>query len=143
MECTIRWLGEETMSFVAETGSGHSFVMDTALQSGGRNLGPRPMESLLSGAIACTAYDVVSHLKENSQDVWSFKVGVTAERSEENPKVFTKIHIEFIIFGNAIDENIVTKAIELSKTMYGSGYKMLSLTANITESFEILKTIKK
>ena len=137
MECNIRWLGKETMSFVAESGSGHSFIMDTAVEGGGRNLGPRPMETILSGAAACTAYDILSHLKMNNQNVEGCKVSVSADRAKTDPKVFKKIHMHFIIEGTNIDEEEVKMGIELSKSKYGSGYKILSLTAKITETYEV------
>ena len=137
MECNIRWLGKETMSFVAESGSGHSFVMDTAEEGGGRNLGPRPMETILSGVAACTTYDVLTHLKIKEQQVEGCKVSINAERAETDPKIFKKIHMHFTVEGTKIDEKEVSNAIELSKLKYGSGYKMLSLSASMTESFEI------
>ena len=137
MECNIHWLGKETMTFIAESGSGHSFVMDTAVEGGGRNLGPRPMETILSGATACTAYDVLSHLKMKDQNVEGCKIHVNANRAKTDPKVFNNIHMHLIIEGTNIDEEEVKKGINLSKSKYGSGYKMLSLTAIITESYEI------
>ena len=137
MECNIRWLGRETMSFIAESGSGHSFVMDTSEEGGGRNLGPRPMETILSGVVACTTYDVLNHLKIKKQEVEGCKVRVNAERAETDPKIFKKIHMHFIIEGTKIDEALVTNAIEISKSKFGSGYKMMSFSALMTETFEI------
>lgn len=137
MECNIRWLGRETMSFIAESGSGHSFVMDTSEEGGGRNLGPRPMETILSGVVACTTYDVLNHLKIKKQEVEVCKVRVNAERAETDPKIFKKIHMHFIIEGTKIDETLVTNAIEISKSKFGSGYKMMSFSALMTETFEI------
>jgi putative redox protein len=128
------------MSFVAESGSGHSFVMDTAVEGGGRNIGPRPMETLLSGAIACTAYDVLSHLKTNTQNIEGCKVIVNAQRATTDPKVFIRVHMHFVIEGQNIEKNLVDRAIHLSRTKYGSGYRILSLTAEMTESYEINDT---
>ena len=142
MECNIRWLGKETMSFVAESGSGHSFVMDTSTDGGGRNLGPRPMETVLSGAIACTVYDVLSYLKSEGQKVEGCKAITKAQRSTTHPKVFTKIHIHFVIDGINVKEKYVKKAIDLSKSTYGSGYKMLSLSAEIEDTFEVNNQMK-
>ena len=102
MECNIRWLGRETMSFIAESGSGHSFVMDTSEEGGGRNLGPRPMETILSGVVACTTYDVLNHLRIKKQEVDGCKVKVNAERAETDPKIFKKIHMHFIIEGTKL-----------------------------------------
>jgi putative redox protein len=111
--------------------------MDVAPEGGGRNLGPRPMETILSGATACTAYDVLTHLKKKKQNVHSCNISVNAHRAITDPKVFEKIHIHFLIYGADIDENLVKKAIHLSKTKLGSGYKMLSYSAEITESYQI------
>ncbi|MFZ9102720.1 MAG: OsmC family protein, partial [Burkholderiaceae bacterium] len=86
METLIRWTGSDTMSFVAETGSGHAFVMDGAPDGGGRNLGPRPMEVVLSGSAACTAYDVVLILRKSGMDIQGCTVSAQAERAETDPK---------------------------------------------------------
>jgi len=137
MECDIRWLGKETMSFIAESGSGHSFVMDTAKEGGGRNLGPRPMEAILSGVVACSTYDVLTYLRIKEQEIDGCRVKVNAERAETDPKIFKKIHMHFIIEGTKIDETLVTNAIEISKSKFGSGYKMMSFSALMTETFEI------
>lgn len=139
MNCTIRWAGGETMSFIAETGSGHSFVMDGAPEGGGRNLGPRPMETVLSGAAACTAYDVVLILRKSGQDIFGCEVVTTSERAETDPKVFTKIHLLFRITGRDLKANLVERAINLSHTKYCSATKMLGATAEITHSYELLE----
>jgi putative redox protein len=139
MECTIRWAGPETMSFIAETGSGHSFVMDGAPEGGGRNLGPRPMETVLAGSAACTAYDVVLILKKSGLDVRACEVITTSERAETDPKVFTKIHLLFRIRGRQLKPNLVERAITLSHTKYCSATKMLGMTAEITHSYELVE----
>lgn len=138
MECTIRWAGPETMSFIAETGSGHSFVMDGAPEGGGRNLGPRPMETVLAGSAACTAYDVVLILRKSGLDVRGCEVKTTSERAETDPKVFTKIHLLFRIRGRDLKPNLVERAITLSHTKYCSATKMLGMTAEITHSYELI-----
>ncbi|MBU3725757.1 MAG: peroxiredoxin [Burkholderiaceae bacterium] len=138
MECTIRWAGPETMSFIAETGSGHSFVMDGAPEGGGRNLGPRPMETVLAGAAAFTAYDVVLILRKSGLDVRGCEVKTTSERAETDPKVFTKIHLLFRIRGRDLKPNLVERAITLSHTKYCSATKMLGVTAEITHSYELI-----
>src|SRR6187549_367107 len=102
MECTVSWLGPDGpsgMSFVAETGSGHLIAMDGAPDGGGRNLAPRPMETLLAGTAGCTAYDVVLILKRSRQAVSGCQVQVKAERATEDPKVFTQIHLHFLVTG--------------------------------------------
>ena len=139
MNCTIRWAGGETMSFIAETGSGHSFVMDGAPEGGGRNLGPRPMETVLSGAAACTAYDVVLILRKSGQDIIACEVVTSSERAETDPKVFTKIHLLFRITGRDLKANLVERAIHLSHTKYCSATKMLGATAEITHSYELIE----
>jgi putative redox protein len=139
MECTVRWAGPDTMSFIAETGSGHSFVMDGAPEGGGRNLGPRPMETLLSGAVACTAYDVVLILRKSGMDIRYCQVATTSERAETDPKVFTKIHMVFKISGRSLKPNLVERAINLSHDKYCSATKMLGLTAQITHSVELIE----
>lgn len=139
MECTIRWAGPDTMSFIAETGSGHSFVMDGAPEGGGRNLGPRPMEALLSGAAACTAYDVVLILKKSGMDIRGCEVLTTSERAETDPKVFTKIHMLFKIRGRGLKSNLIERAINLSHTKYCSATKMLEITAEITQSYDLIE----
>ena len=139
MECTIRWAGPETMSFIAETGSGHSFVMDGAPEGGGRNLGPRPMETVLAGSAACTAYDVVLILKKSGLDVRACEVITTSERAETDPKVFTKIHLLFRIRGRQLKPNLVERAIHLSHSKYCSATKMLGMTAEITHDYELIE----
>ncbi|MGA1694403.1 MAG: OsmC family protein [Burkholderiaceae bacterium] len=139
MQTTVRWTGPETMSFVAETGSGHAFVMDGAPEGGGRNLGPRPMEVVLSGSAACTAYDVVLILVKSGQDLRHCEVDTQSERAETDPKVFTKIHLNFKLRGKGLKESLVQRAISLSHEKYCSATKMLGLTAEITHSYEIIE----
>jgi putative redox protein len=127
------------MSFIAETGSGHSFVMDGAPEGGGRNLGPRPMETVLSGSAACTAYDVVLILVKSGLDIRGCEVQTTSERAETDPKVFTKIHMLFRIRGKNLKGNLVERAINLSHSKYCSATKMLGLTAEITHSYELIE----
>ena len=138
MECNVRWSGEG-MTFLAETGSNHVVVMDGAPDGGGRNLAPRPMEMVLVGTAGCTAYDVVVILKKSGQDVTGCEVKVTAERAETDPKVFTKIHLHFVMRGRALKKNLVEHAIRLSHEKYCSATIMLSKTAQITKDFEIVE----
>ncbi|MDP4669468.1 MAG: OsmC family protein [Burkholderiaceae bacterium] len=139
MDCTIRWAGSDTMSFIAETGSGHSFVMDGAPEGGGRNLGPRPMETVLSGAAACTAYDVVLILRKSGLKILGCEVITTSERAQTDPKVFTKIHLHFRITGIDLKASLVERAISLSQSKYCSATKMLGATAEITHAYELLE----
>ena len=139
MECTVRWIGPEGMSFVAESESGHAFVMDGAPEGGGRNLGPRPMETVLAGTGGCTAYDVVVILKKSGQKVSGCEVRLSAERAETDPKVFTKIHMHFVVRGKELKPSMVESAIKLSHNKYCSASAMLGKTAAITHDYEIVE----
>ncbi len=138
MECKIKWI-EGGMSFVAETGSGHAVVMDGAPEAGGRNLAPRPMEMLLAGAGGCTAFDVVMILKKGRHAIAGCEVSLQAERAETDPKVFTKLHLHFVVKGKQLKAEAVARAIELSKEKYCSASIMLGKTAEITHDFEIIE----
>lgn len=135
METTVRWLSP--MEFVVETGSGHALILDGSEEFGGRNLGPRPMEMLLAGLGGCTNFDVILMLKKSRQKVTDCEVKVTATRAENEPKVFTKIHVHFIVSGHDIDEKKVKRAIDLSAEKYCSASIMLGATAEITHDYEI------
>lgn len=139
MECTVRWGGlDGGMTFVAETGSGHALVMDGAPDGGGRNLGPRPMETVLAGTGACTAYDVVLILKKSRQDVRGCQVNLSAERAETEPKVFTRIHMHFVVRGRNLKPAAVERAVRLSHEKYCSASAMLVKTAEMTVTHEIV-----
>lgn len=135
MECTVRW--HDGMSFVAETGSGHIIAMDGPPDAGGRNLAPRPMETVLAGTGGCTAFDVVMILKRSRQEVSDCEVRLTAERAETDPKVFVKIHMHFVVSGRNLKPERVEQAIKLSAEKYCSASIMLSKTAEISHSWEI------
>jgi putative redox protein len=137
MECTVSWVPGTGMGLIAETGSGHVLMMDGAPEGGGRNLAPRPMETVLAGTAGCTAYDVVLILQRGRHDVRSCKVVVTSERATTDPKVFTKIHMHFAVAGPALTEEAVGRAIRLSHEKYCSASIMLAKTAQITTSFAI------
>jgi len=127
------------MTFVGESGSGHAVVMDGAPEHGGRNLGVRPMEMLLLGLGGCTAFDVVKILNKSRQDIVDCEVLIDSERADEVPKVFTRIHIHFVVSGNNLDAAKVEKAVNLSADKYCSASEMLARTANITHDFEIVE----
>lgn len=137
MDCTVRWSGEG-MSFIAETGSGHLLAMDGAPDGGGRNLAPRPMETVLAGAGGCTAYDVVVILKKSGQDVTGCDVRLEAERASTDPKVFTRIHYRFRVRGRNLKKNVVEQAVRLSHEKYCSATAILAKTAEITRDIEIV-----
>ena len=139
MDCTIRWTGGEGMTFLAETGSNHVVAMDGAPDGGGRNLAPRPMEMVLVGTGGCTAYDVVVILRKSGQAVTGCEVQLTSERAETDPKVFTKIHMHFVVRGKGLKRNVVEHAIRLSHEKYCSASIMLGKTAEITTGFEIVE----
>lgn len=139
MECTINWLPQSGMGFVAETGSGHLVTMDGASDGGGRNLAPRPMETVLAGTGGCTAYDVVLILKRGRHDVRGCQVVVKAERAESDPKVFTAIRMHFVVSGRGLAPEAVERAIALSHEKYCSASIMLGKTAEIATSFETVE----
>lgn len=137
MECTVRWVADAGMVMLAETGSGHVVVMDGAPEGGGRNLAPRPMETLLAGAGGCTAYDVVLILRRGRHQVSGCTVKMTAERADTDPKVFTAMNLHFVVTGRALPSLAVERAIALSHEKYCSATAMLGRTATITTSFEV------
>ena len=132
------------MTFVAQTGSGHTLLMDGAPdeakpENGGANLAPRPMETVLAGTGGCTAYDVVLILKRGRLDVRGCVVKLTSERAPMDPKVFTKIHMHFTVKGKGLTVSAVERAIAMSHDKYCSATIMLGRTAEITTSFEVLE----
>lgn len=138
MECKVKWTGEG-MSFLAETGSNHVVVMDGALEAGGRNIAPRPMELLLAGTGGCSAYDVVLILRKGRQAVSGCEVYLQAQRADSDPRVFTRIHMHFRVSGKQLKKELVARAIKLSKEKYCSASIMLGKTAEITYDFEIIE----
>lgn len=139
MECTINWMAASGMAFVAETGSGHLITMDGAPDGGGRNLAARPMETVLAGTGGCTAYDVVLILKRGRHDVQGCQVKIQADRAETDPKVFTKIHMHFIVTGKGLPQAAVERAVALSHEKYCSASIMLAKTAEISTSVELVE----
>ena len=149
MECIVSWGGNpatpgqgSAMSFVAQTGSGHMLVMDGAPdaakpENGGANLASRPLETVLAGTGGCTAYDVVLILKRGRHDVRGCSVQLKADRAESDPKVFTQIHMHFVVTGRNLPASAVERAIAMSHDKYCSASIMLAKTANITTSFEV------
>lgn len=135
MRVEIKW--QQEASFIGETESGHSLLMDGPPDGGGHNLGPRPMETVLLGTGGCTAYDVVHILKKSRQDVTRCEVRIEAERAQADPKVFTHIHFHFVLAGNNLSPTRVEQAIRLSAEKYCSASIMLGKTAEITHDFEI------
>ena len=136
MKARIKWV--EQVSFLGETESGHAVLMDGPPEGGGRNLGPRPMEMVLIGTGGCTTYDVIHILKKGRQQVTDCVVDIQADRANEDPKVFTKIHFHFIVTGKDLKHEQVERAIKLSAEKYCSASIMLGKVADITHDFEIV-----
>ena len=137
MKARVKWV--EKVSFLGETESGHAVLMDGAPAAGGRNLGPRPMEMLLLGAGGCTSFDVIAILKKSRQAVTDCYVELEAERAETDPKIFTKIHMHFVVTGKNIKPEAVKKAIKLSAEKYCSASIMLGAMATVTHDFEVIQ----
>lgn len=135
MKTKVHWAGAAT--FIGETGDGHKIVMDGPPAGGGRGLGARPMETLLLGMGACTAYDVISILQKSRQKIQDCTMALSATRAEEHPRVFTDIHIHFTVIGKNLKQKQVQRAIQLSAEKYCSASIMLGKTAKITHDFEI------
>ncbi|MDO8960149.1 MAG: OsmC family protein [Rhodocyclaceae bacterium] len=137
MECTVRW--HEGMSFIATTGSGHMVPMDGAPEAGGRNLAPRPMELLLAGLGGCASFDVVMILRKGRQDIVDCAAKITAERAAEDPKVFTRIDMHFVVTGRGLKPALVERAIHLSAEKYCSASIMLGKTAAMSHTWEVVE----
>jgi putative redox protein len=137
VKARVKWV--EGVSFVAETGSGHSVVIDGAPEAGGRNVGMRPMEMVLAGTAACSAFDVLWILRRARQKVSDCVVEADAERANEEPKVFTRIHLRYRVAGDGLDRHQVERAARLSKEKYCSATAMLAKTAEITYDVEVLE----
>ena len=141
LKATIKWLGN--VAFSGETDSGHAVVMDGSPDAGGQNLGPRPMETVLLGTGACSAYDVVHILKKSREPITDCVVELTSERALTDPKVFTSIHFHFIVTGDGLNPDKVERAIKLSAEVYCSASAMLARTAKVTHDFEIVAAVAK
>jgi putative redox protein len=138
MKARVKWV--EAVTFLGESGSGHAVVMDGPPDSGGRELGVRPMEMLLLGMGGCTAFDVLHILRKARQPVTDCVVELEAERAATEPKVFTRIHVHFKVSGDGLSEKQVARAVELSAEKYCSASIMLGKTAEVTHDFELLAT---
>ena len=137
MKATVKWAGEA--SFEGRSESGHTVRMDGPPDLGGQNRGPRPMELLLLGMGGCTAFDVVLILRKGRQDISDCVAQIDAERAPTDPKVFTRIHVHFVVTGRGLDPKRVDQAIKLSAEKYCSASIMLAKTAEITHDFETVE----
>lgn len=136
MKAKILW--QEGVSFLGQTDSGHAVLMDGAPDAGGKNLGPRPMEMILMGLGGCAAFDVVLILRKGRQALTDCLVVIDAQRASEDPKVFTHIHLHFILTGKDLDPQRVERAINLSAEKYCSASMMLKGSVTITHDYEII-----
>ena len=137
MKARIKWV--ENVCFMGESETGHAVILDGAPEAGGRNLGMRPMEMLLIGMGACTSFDVVTILRKARQPIMDCVAEIEAERADEVPKVFTKIHVHFVVTGKGLNEGQVERAVKLSAEKYCSASIMLGKSAQVTHDFEIVE----
>lgn len=137
MKSRIKWV-EETL-FIGESGSGHTIVMDGPPESGGRNLGVRPMEMLLMGMGGCASFDVIHILKKGRHDVRGCEAHLEAARADQDPKVFTRIHLRFVVTGKGLSDAVVERAVKLSAEKYCSASIMLGKTAEVSHSYEVVE----
>ena len=135
MRATVKWI--DGAAFVGESGSGHAMVLDGAPAAGGRNIGPRPMEMMLIGLGGCSAFDVVLILRKSRQAVTDCRVELEAERADTAPRVFTRIHMVFVVSGAELRESAVRRAVNLSAEKYCSATAMLRTTVEITHEYRI------
>lgn len=135
MKARVKWV--QDVMFVGETGSGHAVVMDGAPDFGGRNLGARPMEMLLLGLGGCTAFDVMHILRRGRERVTDCVVEIEADRAETDPKIFTRIHLRYVVTGDGLSPTKVERAVSLSSEKYCSATVMLGAVAEITHEVEI------
>jgi putative redox protein len=138
MKARVKWV--EDVCFMGETESGHAVIMDASPDIGGRNLGMRPMEMLLIGMGGCSSIDVVTILKKSRQPITDCVAEITAERADEIPKVFTKIHVHFVVTGKGLNPVQVERAVNLSAEKYCSASIMLGKAAQMSHDFEIVES---
>ena len=137
MEARIKWV--DGAMFIGESGSGHAVIMDGPPENGGRNMGFRPMEMLLLGLGGCSSFDVVNILQKGRHDVIACETKINAQRVDTIPKVFSKIHLHFIVTGRNLKETAVKRAVQLSAEKYCSASIMLEKTVAITHDFEVIE----
>ena len=136
MTARVKWVEQRT--FLGESGSGHTVVMDGAPESGGRDLGVRPMEMLLLGLGGCTAFDVIDILQRGREPIDDLAIEIAGERTDEIPKVFKKIRVRYIVTGKGLSRDKVERAVKLSADKYCSATIMLGAVAEITHEIEIV-----
>ncbi len=136
MQATVKWI--DGRSFVGESGSGHSVVMDGPADHGGRNIGIRPMEMILLGVGGCSSYDVMDILQKGRHEVTDCSAELTAERVDAIPSVFSKIHLHFKVTGKNLKDAAVERAVKLSAEKYCSASIMLGKSVDITHDYEVI-----
>ena len=136
MKARVKWL--ENACLIAEADSGHGVVIDGAPEIGGRNVGVRPMEMILMGLGGCSAMDVLNILKKQRQQITDCVIEIEAQRRDEEPKIFTEIHLHFVITGDNLKDNHVKRAVDLATEKYCSVSAMLETTVKITHDYEIV-----
>ena len=141
MKARVKWV--EDVCFMGETESGHAVIMDASPEVGGRNLGMRPMEMLLVGMGGCSSIDVVTILKKSRQPITDCVAEISAERADDIPKVFTKIHVHFVVTGKGLNPAQVERAVNLSAEKYCSASIMLGKAAQMSRDFEIVESATK
>ncbi|HCH63955.1 MAG: peroxiredoxin [Deltaproteobacteria bacterium] len=138
MNGQIRWDGD--VRFEAQSGSGHTLMLDGPPSAGGTNAGVRPMELLLLGVGGCASYDVVTILQKARQPVTGCTARVEAERAAEPPKVFTRVNLHFVVEGHGLSDAKVERAVHLSADKYCSASIMLQRGGvEVSHSFEVLE----
>lgn len=137
MEVRVKWV--DGMMFLGESESGHAVVLDGPPEIGGKNIGVRPMEMLLIGMGGCTSIDVMQILQKGRQNITDCVAEITAERVDTIPKVFSKIHVHFVITGKDLKEAVVARAVKLSAEKYCSASIMLEKAVEISHDFEIVE----
>lgn len=140
MKARVKWIDGAMM--VGESGSGHAIVMDGAPEFGGREMGPRPMEMLLLGLGGCTEFDVVHILRRGRNEVSGCEVQIEAERAAKDPKVFTRIHVHFVVSGPGLTDKVVERAVRLSAEKFCSASLMLGKVAEISHDYEVIDTLQ-
>ena len=138
MKARIKWVEDRT--FIGESGSGHKIVLGTAFGPEGRSPGPSPMELVLIGLGSCSGYDVVHILEKGREAIEDVVVELEAERAQQDPKVFTRVHMHFVVKGRGLAVEKVERAIALSAEKYCSASAMIAKSATITHDFEVVDT---
>jgi putative redox protein len=137
MVTRVKWAGDAM--FIGESESGHALIMDGPPEHGGKNMGVRPMEMLLLGMGGCSTFDVIHILQKGRHDVTDCVAEISAERAETVPKVFTKIHIHFIVTGRQLKTAAVERAVKLSAEKYCSASIMLEKSVSISHDVEVVE----